>query len=157
MFKTQRNKCVSLRKKCIKSYFQDVTKKGLITNKSFWSFVKPFLTNKSCHIQIDIMLIGHGKVIVEESELIEKFNDLWINIVEKSLGQKPCNFVSDTNSLEDDVVINEIVQHYSNHFRMLKIKENFDNSQTVEQFQYNIVTTSGVYQLLKIYTSKKLQ
>ena len=157
MFKTQRNKCVSLRKKCIKSYFQDVTKKGLITNKSFWSFVKPFLTNKSCHIQIDIMLIGHGKVIVEESELIEKFNDLWINIVEKSLGQKPCNFVSDTNSLEDDVVINEIVQHYSNHFRMLKIKENFDNSQTVEQFQYNIVTTSKVYQLLKIYTSKKLQ
>ena len=157
MFKTQRNKCVSLRKKCIKSYFQDVTKKGLITNKSFWSFVKPFLTNKSCHIQIDIMLIGHGKVIVEESELIEKFNDLWINIEEKSLGQKPCNFVSDTNSLEDDVVINEIVQHYSNHFRMLKIKENFDNSQTVEQFQYNIVTTSKVYQLLKIYTSKKLQ
>ena len=156
MFKTQRNKCVSLRKKCIKSYFQDVTKKGLITNKSFWSFVKPFLTNKSCHIQIDIMLIGHGKVIVEESELIEKFNDLWINIVEKSLGQKPCNFVSDTNSLEDDVVINEVVQHYSNHFRMLKIKENFDNSQTVEQFQYNIVTTSKVYQLLKIYTSKKL-
>ena len=157
MFKTQRNKCVSLRKKCIKSYFQDVTKKGLITNKSFWSFVKPFLTNKSCHIQIDIMLIGHGKVIVEESELIEKFHDLWINIVEKSLGQKPCNFVVDTNSLEDDVVINEIVQHYSNHFRMLKIKENFDNSQTVEQFQYNIVTTSKVYQLLKIYTSKKLQ
>ena len=157
MFKTQRNKCVSLRKKCIKSYFQDVTKKGLITNKSFWSFVKPFLTNKSCHIQIDIMLIGHGKVIVEESELTEKFNDLWINIVEKSLGQKPCNFVSDTNSLEDDVVINEVVQHYSNHFRMLKIKENFDNSQTVEQFQYNIVTTSKVYQLLKIYTSKKLQ
>ena len=157
MFKTQRNKCVSLRKKCIKSYFQDVTKKGLITNKSFWSFVKPFLTNKSCHIQIDIMLIGHGKVIVEESELIEKFNDLWINIVEKLLGQKPCNFVSDTNSLEDDVVINEVVQHYSNHFRMLKIKENFDNSQTVEQFQYNIVTTSKVYQLLKIYTSKKLQ
>ena len=157
MFKTQRNKCVSLRKKCIKSYFQDVTKKGLITNKSFWSFVKPFLTNKSCHIQIDIMLIGHGKVIVEESELIEKFNDLWINIVEKSLGQKPCNFVSDTNSLEDDVIINEVVQHYSNHFRMLKIKENFDNSQTVEQFQHNIVTTSKVYQLLKIYTSKKLQ
>ena len=103
------------------------------------------------------MLIGHGKVIVEESELIEKFNDLWINIVEKSLGQKPCNFVSDTNSLEDDLVINEIVQHYSNHFRMLKIKENFDNSQTVEQFQHNIVTTSKVYQLLKIYTSKKLQ
>ena len=48
-FKTQRNKCVSLRRKCIKSFFQDVTKEGLVTNRSFWSFVKPFLTNKSCY------------------------------------------------------------------------------------------------------------
>ena len=48
-FKTQRNKCVSLRRKCIKSFFQDVTKEGPVTNRSFWSFVKPFLTNKSCY------------------------------------------------------------------------------------------------------------
>ena len=49
------------------------------------------------------MLIDNGKVIVEESNLVEKLNDHNINIVEKSSGQKPCNFVSDTNSLEDDV------------------------------------------------------
>ena len=29
LFKTQRNKCVTLRRKCIISYFQDVTKKVL--------------------------------------------------------------------------------------------------------------------------------
>ena len=67
----------------------------------------------------------------------------------KSSGQKPCNFVSDTNSLEYDVVINKIVQHYSNHYSMLKIIENFDNSQTVEQFHFNSVTASGVNKLLK--------
>ena len=99
----------------IKSYFQDVTKIGLVTNKSFWNFFKPFLTNKSCHTQNDIMLIDNGKAIVEESDLVETFNDQYINIVEKSSGQKTCNFVSDTNSLEENVVINEIVQHYSNH------------------------------------------
>ena len=115
LFKTQRNKCLSMRRKCIKSYFQDVTKKGLVTNKSFWNFVKPFLTNKSCHTQNDIMLIDNGKVIVEESDLVETFNDHYINIVEKSSEQKPSNFFSDTNSLKDDVVINEIEQHYSNH------------------------------------------
>ena len=64
------------------------------------------------------MLIDNGKVIVEKNDLVEKFNDHYINIVEKSL--------------EDDVVINEIVQHYSNHPNILKIKKNFDNSQTVE-------------------------
>ena len=61
------------------------------------------------------MLIDNGKVIVEESDLVETFNDHYINIVEKSSGQNPSNFFSDTNSLKDDVVINEIEQHYSNH------------------------------------------
>ena len=53
LFETKGNKCVSLRRKCIKSYVQDVTKKGLVTNKSFWNFVKSFLTNKTCHSQND--------------------------------------------------------------------------------------------------------
>ena len=75
--------------------------------------------------------------------------------MEKSSGQKPCNFVSDTNSLEDRVVINEIVQHYSNHPSILKIRKKLDNSQTVEQFQINSVTTSEVYELLKNIDHKK--
>ena len=139
----------------IKSYFQDVTKKGLVTNKSFWNFVKPFLTNESCHAQSDIMLIDNGKVIVEKSDLVETFNDHYINIVEKSSGQKPYNFVSDTNYPEDNAVINEIVQHYSNHPSILKIMENFDNSQTVEQFNFHSVTASEIYKLLKNIDDEK--
>ena len=117
LFKTQRNKCVSLRRKNIKSYFQHLTKKDLVTNKSFWNFVKPFLTNNSCHTQNDIMLIDNGKVTVEESDLI--------------------------------------VQHYSNHSSILKVRENFENSQTVEQFQFISVTTSEIYKLLKNKDEKK--
>ena len=133
LFKTQRNKCVSLQSNCIKSYFQNVNKKGLVTNKSFRSYVKPFLTNKSCHTQNGITLIDNGKVIVEENDLED---DHYINIVGKSSGQKLCYFLSDSNSLEDGMVSNEITQHYSSssHPSTLKIKENFDNSQIVEQF-----------------------
>ena len=128
----------------IKSYFQDVTKKGLVSSTSF------------CHTQDDLMLIDNGKVIVEESVLVEKFNDrCYINIMEKYSGQKLYNFVFDTNSLEDDVVINEILQHYSNHPSILKIQENFDSSQTVGQFQFNNITTSEVYKLLKNLNVKK--
>ena len=83
----KRNEWISLRRECIKSYFQNVTKKGLVTNKSFWNFIKPFLTNKSCHTQNDIILIDNGKVIVEESDLVETFNNHYINIVEKSSEQ----------------------------------------------------------------------
>ena len=54
----------------------------------------------------------------------------------------------DTHSLEDDIVINEIVQHYSNHPGILKIRENFDNSQTV-------LTTSEIYKILRNIDDKK--
>ena len=88
------------------------------------------------------MLIDNGKVIVEKSDLVETFNDHYINIMGKSSEQKPCKFVLDTNLLEDGVVFNEMVQHHSSHPSILKIRENFDNSQTVEQFtQFNSVTT----------------
>ena len=46
MFKKQRNICVSLRRKSIKNHLKKITEKGITTNKDFWNFVKPFLTNK---------------------------------------------------------------------------------------------------------------
>ena len=47
------------------------------------------------------------------------------------------------------------MQHYSNHLSILKIKENFDNSQAVEKFQFNSVSTSQVYKLFKNINVKK--
>ena len=38
---------------------------------------------------------------------------------------------------------------------ILRITENFDNSQTVEQFQFNSETTSEIYRLLKNIGDKK--
>ena len=40
-FKKQRNKCVSIRKKAIKSHFKEATKNGTMSNKEFWDLVKP--------------------------------------------------------------------------------------------------------------------
>ena len=45
-YKRKRNLCVSLRRKNIKSFLNNVTKTGIITNKKFWTFIKPFLTKK---------------------------------------------------------------------------------------------------------------
>ena len=54
------------------------------------------------------------------------------------------------------MVIYEIVRYYSNYPSILKIRDNFDNSQTVEQFQFDIVTTSEMYKLLKNIDNKKI-
>ena len=45
-YKRQRNLCVSLRRKSIKSFFKNVAERGIITNKNFWIFIKPFLKAK---------------------------------------------------------------------------------------------------------------
>ena len=41
-YKRQRNLCVSLRRKNIKSFLINVTKTSIITNKNFSTFIKPF-------------------------------------------------------------------------------------------------------------------
>ena len=43
--KKQRNKCLSLRRRCIKDYLSKITKTSIATNKNFWKTIKPFLTN----------------------------------------------------------------------------------------------------------------
>ena len=43
--KKQQNKCVKLRKRSIKTYIENITKSGVMSNKTFWRTVRPFLTN----------------------------------------------------------------------------------------------------------------
>ena len=54
LHKKQKNKCVALRRNCIKEYFHSITKNNIVTNKKCWNFMRPFLINKgslnSCEI-----------------------------------------------------------------------------------------------------------
>ena len=45
-YKKQTNICVSLRRKSLKKHLESFKEKGINTNKSFWIFIKPFLTIK---------------------------------------------------------------------------------------------------------------
>ena len=84
MYKKQRNKCVKIRRKSIKRYMDKVSEKGMETNKSFWNFIKPFMTNKGMVASNDITLIEGKNVITDEYEISQTFNKHYINIVEKA-------------------------------------------------------------------------
>ena len=73
-YKKQRNKCVKIRGKSIKRYMDKISEKGIETNKSFWSFVKPFMTNKGMIASNDINLIEGKNVITDDYEISQKFN-----------------------------------------------------------------------------------
>ena len=88
-YKKQRNNCAKIRRKSIKRYMDKVSEKGMETNKSFWNFIKPFMTNKGMVASNDITLIEGKNVIKNEYEISQTLNKHYINIVEKSGGNKP--------------------------------------------------------------------
>ena len=91
-YKKPRNLCVSLRKKRMKNCIKKLTDKGLTTSKTFWKFLKPFLTNKGFVGNNDIALIHKNKIISDEKQMTKMFNSYYINIAEKSSGTKPITF-----------------------------------------------------------------
>ena len=86
-FKEQRNKCVSLRKKAIRNHFKNAASNGLVSKQDFWNLVKPFLSSKGGYHVTDITLNKEDKIITDDRELVEVFNDHYVNVVEKSLGK----------------------------------------------------------------------
>ena len=55
--------------------------KGLETTKSFWKFIKPFLTNKGTLTDCDITIVDGKKIIWDDFELAKTFNNHYINTV----------------------------------------------------------------------------
>ena len=89
LYKRQRNKCVSIQKKSMKHHFSNIISKGTVTNREFWKTMKPFLTNKGCLDNSDIMLRGDNEMITNDKRLAKLFNEHYINIIERSSGLKP--------------------------------------------------------------------
>ena len=121
LYKRQRNKCVLIRKKSIKQYFSNITSKGIVTNREFWKTMKPFLTNKGCLDNCDIMLRGDNKMITDDKRLVKLLNE-HINIVERSGGLKPEKIVCYNEEFDKRIALHNIIKKYENHSSIIKIK-----------------------------------
>ena len=73
-------------RKAKKNFFREATKDGIMPYKRFWSTVKPFLTNKGCISNDFISIEKDGELIGNEKELVQLFNENYINIVENTSG-----------------------------------------------------------------------
>ena len=80
LYKKQRNKCVLIRKKSIRNYFNKITNENMVTNRHFWKISRPFLTNKWNLENAEIMLILDKKIISNEHELVKVFKKQYITI-----------------------------------------------------------------------------
>ena len=122
LYKKQRNRCVAIRKKSIRNYFNKIANRNILTNENFWKIIKPFLSNKGHLENVDIMLNHNNKIICNDHELVKIFNEHYINIIEKSCGKKPTNITEEYSFDNDKKAIEIICNSYKNHPRILKIR-----------------------------------
>ena len=101
VYEKQRNKCVPIRKESIRNYFNKLANGNIVTNRNFWKIIKPFLSNKGYLENIDIMLSHNNKIVCNYLELVKVCNEHFIEIIEKSGGEKPTN-ITEEYSFDND-------------------------------------------------------
>ena len=124
-YKKAKNKCNSLTRKAKWKFFKEATKSGVMSNRTFWKTVKPFLTNKGCMTNDCISTEKDGDIVRDEKVLVELFNENYINIVEISSGKKPSSLGNCEDSAQDDATVYKIISKYSSHSSVQKIKREF--------------------------------
>ena len=155
-YKKQRNKCVSLRRQCIKQHLANITKKGITTNKEFWNFIKPFLTNKGFSKNNDITLKIKKEIITDEKNLADLFDSHYINIVEINSGIRP-ETLSSTCNINGTDGIQHIVNLCKDHpsIKLIKKKIIPDGNKKQEFFSFKPTTVDNVEKLLNETDTKK--
>ena len=56
-----------------------------MTNRTFWKTMKPLMTNKGVMSSGTIIIEENGVLVSDEKELVNIFNDHYINIVENTI------------------------------------------------------------------------
>ena len=123
-----------------------------MSDKKFWSTTKTFWTNKVCISNDFISVEKDGDLISNEKELVELFNQNYINIVENSSGKKPSSLGDCLNASQDELTVKEIISVYSNHPSIQKIKSAFN---TESKFDLPKPTASDINKMIKSLDTNK--
>ena len=94
---------------------------NITDNKKFWKTVKPLFGDKG-GTKDKIVLVEGGKIINDDTEVAQTFNDFFDNAV-KSLGISE-NEVLQTKVEHSNGKVLDAIKMYEAHPSILKIKEN---------------------------------
>ena len=133
LYRRQRNACVSLRRKAIKGYFAEKCGQGPSEGKKFWDTIKPFLSNKGPGSSCDIILCENNQVMNKQTEIVETFNNFFINVA-ANIGQP------------------ESTLDLANHPSILEIQTNSDRNLS---FSFEPVTENEIRKIITKLDSKK--
>ena len=127
-YNEQRNRCVKLVRNAKKSHYSNLDIKDVNDNKNVWKIVKPIFSEKMTANE-NITLIGNNNIISSDSEIAEKLNTFFSNVVnELNIKVKHflCHqkrFVCHVSNINDPV--KRAIQKCKNHPSIQMIKETF--------------------------------
>ena len=105
------------------------------------------------------MLRDDEKIIIDEKQLVQLFNDYYINIVERSCGFKPEKVEFDIGSSNIYGILSSILDKYRNHPSIVKTHKNRNlqsSSISIPSFSWGSkITPKEINTILKSLNSKK--
>ena len=142
LYRVQRNKVTSIKRKEIQKYFEDKCKNGT-RNKDFWKAVKP-LFSKSRTKSDSIPLYENGEIITDDQHVCNVFNNFF-----RDIG-------SEIGQLEDNPrPLNDIINNYKEHESIKMIKENIKGNSADQKFIFRFVSDFDVRKAIKSLSTKK--
>ena len=150
--KIMKNKLIHFVKRQKAQYFKKCTSKNFSNIKQFCNLLKPCLANKSSLLSDSITIKDKDKFIDDRKELIEIFNNYYINIGEKTSEKR----LEDSFENCDDnfKAVFKIIKKYEKHQSILEIRKNLKLTET---FKIPKAEVSDINKLLKSINIQKLQ
>ena len=101
------------------------------------------------------MIRQEKKIITDTKEIVQVLNDHYINIVERSCGEKPTSVAKQSLLTDDIKIVDHIVRHYEDHPSVRHIKKNV---KTPHNSTCSLLTISEqeVKKILKELSTEKL-
>ena len=145
--KNAKKECKKISAEEKKNHFIRATENGIMRSKEFWKLTKPLLTNKGSIFGSNIQLVENGRIINEDKDIAETFNEHYVNIVENTTGIAPNTISENTSHDQDKTNVDQIIKIYNNHPSIKKIRENLPENEN--KFSIPLATKEQINNIIK--------
>ena len=85
-----------------------------------------------------IILQERDKLVRDDKNLANIFNEYYVNIIEHSTGTPPTSVANELNTHCDSETVTAILNKYKDHPSIIKIKDTFKDDKKAFTFQFQI-------------------